>query len=334
MKVTEHNRITVSARRWPLLSSPWPGFIARRVGSFFVATWIILTLVFFLARLLGGDAVVASAGLNASPEFIQARRAELGLDAPLLEQYGRYLGGLLTMNLGESISLRTDVVDLIAARLPFTIQLALISFVISVIIAIPVGMLIALRTEGSRSRGTDAAFNGVTGLIAATPDFVIGVTLIVIFAVTLRALPAAGGNGPLAYILPVTTICVGLIAFISRVVKTEANRVLKEEYVRTARSMQLPTFMVLSRYVLPNVLTATITYAGLIIAGLLGGSIVTETVFGWPGIGNLLIKSMLSFDYPLLVGIVLVVSMMALLVTFAVDVLLAIVDPKSLIVKS
>ncbi|MFF2843621.1 ABC transporter permease [Paenarthrobacter sp. NPDC057981] len=334
MKVTDDTSTTPLAGRSPVLGSPWPGFIARRIGAFFIATWVIFTLVFFLARLLGGDAVVASAGLNATPEFIQARRAELGLDAPLLEQYGRYLGGLFTLNLGESISLRTDVVDLIAARLPFTIQLALTSFVISVIIAVPLGMLIALRTEGSRSRGTDATFNGITGLIAATPDFVIGVSLIVVFAVTLRALPAAGGNGPLAYILPVTTICIGLVAFISRVVKTEASRVLKEDYVRTARSMQLPTLVVLSRYVLPNVLTATITYAGLIVAGLLGGSIVTETVFGWPGIGNLLIKSMLSFDYPLLVGIVLVVSMMALLVTFAVDVLLALVDPKSLIVKS
>lgn len=313
--------------------SPWVPFLGRRLASFVVSLWMIVTLVFFMARSLSGDAVTASLGLDASPEMIAARRAELGLDAPLWNQYVTFLGQLPTLNFGESITLRADPLQVISERLPNTVQLGLTAFILSVLLAVPLGVFVAVRAHSRPGRGS-SVFHGVTGFIVAVPDFLLAVGLITVFAITLKWLPPAGGSGFEAFILPVITLTTGITATLSRLVATETGRVLNEEYIRTAQSMRLPPAVLYLRHVLPNVLTSVITSAGLILASLLGGTLITETVFAWPGVGALTIDSILQRDYPMLQSAVAVVAAVSLLVTLMVDVLVAKLDPRSLIVKS
>ncbi|MDI6022665.1 ABC transporter permease [Leucobacter sp. UT-8R-CII-1-4] len=314
--------------------SPWTGFLLRRIGSLILSLWLIATLVFFLARAIGGDAVRAAAGLTATPEYIAAERAALGLDDPLLEQYLRFIGRLFTFDFGTSISTGNPVIVEIGSRLPYTVQLGLYSFVLAMLISIPLGIWMAVRTENGRGAKTNISFNALTGFFASVPDFLIAIALVMIFAVGLRWLPAAGGSGFTAFILPVITMSLGLIAVLSRLMKAETTRVLREDYIRTARANNLPQRVVLFRHVLPNVLTATLTYSGMTLASLLGGAIITETVFGWPGIGNLLVKSIAVYDYTLLEGLVILIATFSLVTTFIVDLILAKVDPKSLIRSS
>lgn len=314
--------------------SPWVGFLLRRTGSLFLSLWVIATLVFFLTRAIGGDAVRAAAGLAATPEYVAARRAELGLDAPLMEQYVRFLQRLVTFDFGESISTGNPVSLEIAARLPYTVQLGLYGFVLAMLIALPLGIWMAVRSENGKGQRGNVVFNAVTGFFASIPDFLIAIALVIVFAVGLRLLPAAGGTGLRAFVLPVITIAVGLIAVLSRLMKSETTRVLREDYVRVARANNLPPRVVLLGHVLPNVLTATLTYSGMMLASLMGGAIITETIFGWPGIGSLMVRAITVYDYALLEGVVLVVATFSLVATFVVDLVLAKVDPKSLIRSS
>ena len=314
--------------------SPWAGFLLRRTGSLLLSLWLIATLVFFLARAIGGDSVRAAAGVTATPEWVASRRAELGLDDPIVEQYGRFIQRLVTFDFGESISTGNPVSLEIGARLPYTVQLGLYAFVLAMVISIPLGIWMAVRTENGRGERTNAVFNAISGFFASIPDFLIAIALIMIFAVSLRWLPAAGGDGPTAFILPVLTMSLGLIAVLSRLMKAESSRVLREDYIRTARANNLKPGVVLFRHVLPNVLTATLTYSGMMLAALMGGAIITETVFGWPGIGNLMVKSLAVYDYTLLEGLVIIIAAFSLVSTFIVDVVLAKVDPKSLIRSS
>lgn len=314
--------------------SPWVGFIVRRTGSLILSLWLIATLIFFLSRAIGGDAVRAAAGVTATPEYVAARRAELGLDDPLLEQYRRFIERIVTFDFGESISTGNSVAVEIAARLPYTVQLGLYAFLLAMLVSIPLGIWMAVRTENGRGERTNAAFNAISGFFASIPDFLIAISLVMIFAVGLRWLPAAGGEGVTAFILPVLTMSLGLIAVLSRLMKAETTRVLREDYTRTARANNLPPRVVLFRHVLPNVMTATLTYSGMMLASLMGGAIITETVFGWPGIGNLFVKSIAVYDYPLLEGLVIIIATFSLVATFIVDLILAKVDPKSLIRSS
>lgn len=314
--------------------SPWTGFLVRRAVSFIVNLWLISTLVFFLVRSIGGDAVRAAAGVTATPEYVAARRAELGLDDPILQQYGRFVGRILRFDFGTSISTGNPVAAEIAGRLPYTVQLGLYAFVAAMLIAVPLGIWVAVRMEHGGGRRLGGVFNAVTGLVASIPDFVIAIALVLVFAVGLGWFPAAGGSGPVAFVLPVLTVSSALIAIMSRLVRVETSRVLREDYIRSARANNLPPRVVLFGHVLPNVLTAILTYSGLMLAALMGGAVITETVFGWPGIGNLMVRSIAVYDYTLLEGIVLVVAAIALVINFVVDLVLAKVDPTSLIRSS
>ncbi|MFE4194580.1 ABC transporter permease [Paenarthrobacter sp. NPDC056912] len=316
------------------IRSPWAGFILRRLVSFFVSLWFILTLVFFLVRAIGGDSIRAAAGIMATPEYIAAKREQFGLDDPILVQYGDFFQRIIHLDFGNSLSTGQPVISEIAVRFPYTAQLGGYSFLLAILLSVPLGMAMAVRTQDGRGSRGEAVFNAVTGFFAAVPDFLIAIGLILVFAVGLHLVPAAGGSGPVAFILPVITVSTGLVAVLSRLVKSETARVLKEEYVRTARANQLSPTVVLGRHVLPNVLTATLTFTGMVLASLLGGAIITETVFAWPGIGNLLVKAIQLYDFTLLEGLVVVISGFSLIILLLVDVLLVIVDPKSLMLRS
>jgi peptide/nickel transport system permease protein len=316
------------------MRSPWLGFLGRRLASYGFALWGILTLVFFLSKAIGGDAVRASSGITVSAEFIAQRRAELGLDDPVFVQYLHYLQGVVRLDFGRSVAENVPVTSVIAVRLPYTLQLGVDAFLLAVLVAIPCGMAVAALTQYSRRRRTDAGFNAVTGLLSSVPDYLIAVGLVLVFSVWFRLLPAAGGDGAKAIILPVLTIASGPAAVLARLVKTETARVLAEDYIATARANHLPAIVLFTRHVLPNVLTATLTYGGLLLASLLSGTIITETIFALPGMGSLLTSSLQVYDYTMVVGVALIVAALALLVNFLVDLLLALTDRRSLIIAS
>jgi peptide/nickel transport system permease protein len=305
----------------------------RRLVSFLVSLLIIVTGVFFMSRALGGEAVLASAGPSADPGFVEARREQLGLNDPIIVQYANYLRQIVTLNFEESIALRRPVLDIVMEQLPATVQLGAWAFLIAFVVAVPAGVLVASRSQKRDGAGA-SSFHFWTGLVSSIPDFLIAVSLIAVFAISLNLLPPAGSDGPAALVLPVVTVAIGVTAVLSRIVYTESSRILKEDYVRSARAMRLPWHILYGKHVLPNVLTATITFAGLMLGSLMGGMIITETVFAWPGIGRLAITAVQDLDYPLLQMIALVIAVITLSITFVVDIILALLDPRSLIVGS
>ncbi|MEV0596059.1 ABC transporter permease [Nonomuraea cavernae] len=313
---------------------PWAAYLGRRFLRFLLSLALLITATFAMVHLIPGDPVRAALGITASPELVAARTHELGLDLPLWEQYARYLGGLFTGDLGESMGSGLPVAQTIADRLPYTALLALVAFVVVMITAIPVGMAMAAWTRGGRRRGAELLFTGVSGLLAVVPEFLLAVALIVVFAITLEMLPVAdvtGEMGPRFYVLPTLALAVGPAAALGRIVRVEALGVLSSDYMRTARAKRLPARLIHLRHALPNLLTGALTIGGLLISGLIAGSVLVENVFAWPGLGSALVDAIKAKDYPVVQGVVLVYGGAVLLVNLAVDVALGRLDPRSTI---
>ncbi|MEU5697080.1 ABC transporter permease [Actinosynnema sp. NPDC020468] len=321
-----------AAPRVPRLrGGPWLTFAWRRLGRFAVSLWVLVTTAFLMIHLVPGDPVRASLGLNASAELVEAKRRSLGLDGPLWTQYLHYLRGLLTGDFGTSMTSGQPVSEVIGDRLPGTLQLALPAFLVTIAVAIPVGVLFAVLTRGGRRRAGELAFTSVSVVLATIPEFLVAVGLVSLFAVTLGWFPVAGSDDLSAYVLPVAALAVGPAAVLSRIVRVEMLAVLGNDFVRTARAKRLPARLVYARHALPNALTATLTLGGLLLTGLVAGTVLVENVFAWPGLGSSIVQSILAKDYPLVQGIVLVYGVGVLLVNLLVDVLLALLDPRSTI---
>jgi peptide/nickel transport system permease protein len=316
--------------RWRA-AHPTTALVVRRLIRMVVSLIVLMTLSFAMIHLIPGDPVRAALGPRASLALIQQRRAELGLDHPLLQQYTHYVRGLFTGNFGVSISSDLPVSQIIAERLPNSARLAGISFVVIMLVSVPLGMVAAVLTRDGRGRNTEMAFTTLTGLFATVPEFVLGVGLVYLFAVRLRWFPIAGQQGVPSYVLPVTALSVGSIAALARIVRAETLQVLGEDYIRTARSKRLPDRIVYLRHVLPNMLTATLTLGGLLLSGLVGGTVLVETVFAWPGIGSAVVDSVVSQDFALAQAIMVLLGAVVLIVNFAVDLILVLLDPQSTI---
>ncbi|MEV5842377.1 ABC transporter permease [Streptomyces sp. NPDC051985] len=326
--------VSILAGRSGRTGSHWPGFLLRRAVTLVAALWATCTFVFFMTALNSADAVRAAAGIAATPEYVAAQRHALGLDDPLVVQYGRFLAHAVRLDFGPTLSTGQPVTEVIGQRFPHTLVLGLTCFLIVAVAGLSLGMAVAVRAASKPHSRLNAAFNGFSGLLTVVPDYLVAVALILVFAVGLRALPAAGGDGVQAYVMPVATVSVSLTAVFARVVKSETTRVLREEYIRCARANRIPQWRLLLGHVLPNVVTATLTYAGIMLAGLMGGMLITETVFGFPGVGSLLVQAITLHDRNLMVGIVLLIASIALTVNVVVDVLIAALDPKSVIARS
>ncbi|MCL7380526.1 ABC transporter permease [Streptomyces sp. 35G-GA-8] len=314
--------------------SPWLLFARRRLGRFVVSLWVLVTTAFLMIQLVPGDPVRASLGLSAPAELVEARRQALGLDDPVWVQYGHYLGGLFTGDFGMSMGSDLPVSQVIGDRLPATLELAVLAFAVVVVVAIPVGVLSAVLTRGGRRRGGELAFTSVSVLLAAVPEFLVAVGLVALFAVRLGWFPVAGGDGASAYVLPVVAMAVGPAAVLARIVRVEMLSVLGADFIRTARAKRLPARAVYLRHALPNALTAALTLGGLMFTSMVAGTVLVENVFAWPGLGSTIVSSILEKDYPLVRGIVLVYGIAVLLVNLTVDVLLALIDPRSTIRES
>jgi len=314
--------------------SPWLRFLIGRFWRAIVAMWVIVTAAFVVLRVAGGDPVRAALGVTADPSVVQARREQLGLDRPLIVQYGDYLWGLLHGDLGVSLITGRSVNEIVANRLPSTLELAGISFAVILLIAVPLGLFVAILTQGNRRRAVEVAFTGVTSFIAAVPEYLLGVVLIIVFAITVHALPVAGQSGPASYILPVAALSIASAASIARIARIEALATLGDDYVRTARSKRLPAAMVYFKHALPNMLTATLTIGGTMLGTMVASGVLVEQVFNWPGMGTAFVQAITAKDYGIVQGLALVYAAIILAVNLVVDIVLSILDRRTTLMES
>lgn len=313
---------------------PWLRFALRRGRRLLVSLWVLVTASFFMIHLIPGDPVRAALGALAEQSLVDARREALGLNDPIWEQYVRYLGNLVTGDWGSSMTTDVPVSQTIADRLPATLEIAGWAFVVTMVVAVPLGVLMAALTRGGRGRRAELGFTSTSVVIAAIPDFLLTVGLVYVFGVSLGLLPVAGRSGPDSYILPVVALAVGPLAVLARIVRVEMLSVLEADFIRTARAKRLPNWVVYLRHALPNAITTTLTVGGLLLGGLVAGTVLVENVLAWPGLGSTIVSSILSKDYPVVQGIVLVYGVGVLAINLVVDVALAVLDPRSAIRES
>jgi ABC-type dipeptide/oligopeptide/nickel transport system permease component len=281
-------------------------------------------LVFVMVRLLPGDPARVIAGLLASEADVAHIRSQLGLDRPFYVQYGIFLARAARGDLGRSARTSEPVLREILARLPATLQLALLSTVLATACGVVGGVLAATRPYS----GLDYLISFSTLFGVSMPVYWLGLMLIVVFAVQLNWLPAAGAEEAGSAILPAITLASFSMALVARMTRASMLEVLGQDYVRTARAKGLREAVVVYQHALRNALIPIITAVGLQFGALLGGTVLTETVFGWPGLGRLLVDSIFARDYPMVQGLVLTFSSMFILTNFVVDLAYVVIDPR------
>lgn len=299
--------------------------LGSHVASALVVVIGVATLVFLLLRLAPGDPVEAMLGETASAADRAALRTDLGLDASLPVQYGRYLAGLAVLDLGVSLHTRTPVATSIAERLPSTVALAAAALALALALALPLGVLAARHPGGRLETLTGIA--AVAGM--STPSFVLGPLLMMVFSIRLGWLPVSAPGTPAGLVLPAATLGLALAALLARMVRAAVRDVLDEDFVRAARARGISERRVLWRHALRNAALPVLTVMGLQLGALLGGAVITEMVFGWPGLGQLTIEAIQRRDYPLVQGAVLVVAAVHVGINMLTDLLYGLCDPRS-----
>lgn len=297
--------------------------VGRLIQSVLTIT-LAAILVFLAVRLTPGDPAELLLPRGAPPEQIAAVRQAWGLDDPLPVQFALYLRNLAQGDLGISRTYHEPVLDVILDRLPATLTLASAAILLAILIAIPLGVLSSLR-PGS-------VFDNATTTLSITtqsiPSFFLGVQLILIFSLWLSILPASGSTSPKHLILPAITLAADSTALMIRIIRTEMIRVMRQEYIRVAFAKGLRRKRVIIGHAFRNAANPLVTIVGLRFGALLGGAVVTETIFAWPGIGRLVIQSVFARDYALIQGIVLVAAVLFTTVHLLVDVIYALLDPR------
>ena len=303
-------------------------YVLNRVLQLIPVLWVISVIVFAVMHILPGDpAALMLAGAEGgavTPQRLDELREEMGLNDPLLVQYGRFLGNALIGDLGTSVRFRTEVTGLVLERFPSTLELAISGLFVALLIGVPLGMIAAVR----QNTWVDATAMSISYVGASMPIYFLGLVLILLFAFNLRWLPAAGSEGWDSLILPAVTLGFVSAGLISRLVRSSLIEVLGEDYIRTSRATGLVERNVLSRHALRNALSPIITIVGLQFGNMLAGAVVTETVFSRPGLGRLTVNAILSKDYPLVQGCVLFLATAYLLVNLMVDIAYAWLDPR------
>jgi peptide/nickel transport system permease protein len=283
-----------------------------------------LTLILFVLLRIGGDPVAHLVNPEASEQEIAAVRAAYGFDRPLYEQYLRQLTLILQGDFGDSFRFRTAAMPLVLERLPATLELALASIIVALLIAIPAGLLSAVYQNSP----LDLTVTVLSTLGRAMPSFWIGIMLILVFAVHLRWLPVSGRMEPASIILPAITLGSGIATALARVLRSSMLEVMRQEYITTARAKGAPSHLVLLRHGLRNALIPFITVLGLQMAWLLGGAVIVEEVFAWPGLGRLLLNSVLVRDLAVVQAGVFVFALVVMVANLLVDISYAWLDPR------
>ncbi len=284
----------------------------------------ISLLLFFMLRMLPGDPAQVLAGQMASSEEVEMIRHQLGLDQPVLLQYVHFLNRLAHFDLGRSARTQNPVTQEIWARLPNTLLLAVLAISLACLLGIPAGIISAVKPYSWLDYlMTSAALFGIS-----MPVFWLGLMLVLIFSVTLHWLPAGGTGSWKHLVLPSFTLAMFVMAFIARMTRSTMLEVLSQDYTTTARSKGLKEKVVIIKHALKNAMIPIITVIGLQFGMLLGGAVLTETVFAWPGLGRLIVDSILARDYAVTQGAILVFGLLYVLVNLMVDLLYAVLDPR------
>ena len=287
----------------------------------------VTILVFSLARFAPGDPVYAALGLDYTPEQAEEMRRDLGLDKPIGVQYLTWVGGVIRGDLGRSIVMNSSVGSIILQRLPTTLALAVAAILLALMASIPLGVVAAIRKDS----WIDNALRVIAIIGASMPVFWLGILLLMLFAVRLHWFPAGGGiaeHGVKAIVLPALALSASFGALITRMVRSTMLEVLNEDYVRTARAKGLASPALYGRHALRNALVPVVTVIGLQFGTVLGGAVLTETIFNIPGLGRLLVESVSRRDYPLIQGVVLVTSLSFVCVNLLVDLLYVMINPR------
>jgi peptide/nickel transport system permease protein len=283
-----------------------------------------LTLVFVLIHLIPGDPVEVMLGETATLADKEELRRNLGFDQPLSAQYGSFLIKLTAGDLGRSLYEQASVAEIIRARLPATLQLALSAMITAILISFPLAVLAAVR----RNSWVDRLALLVSLLGLSMPNFWLGPLLMIVFSLQLGWAPVSGRGGLSHLFLPAVTLALGMAAILIRILRASLLQVMHEDYVQTARAKGLSERRVWLKHTLRNALVSTLTIMSLQFGSLLAGSLITETIFSWPGIGRLTVQAIQTRDYPLVQGCVLVIAISYVLVNFFTDVLYKLIDPR------
>jgi peptide/nickel transport system permease protein len=299
-------------------------YVLRRILQSVVVLIGVSIVVFLLARLAPGDPATLMLAETASPEQIAAAREHYGFNDPLYEQYWLFISRAGQGDFGDSLYYKEPALGVVMEAFPETVKLAFVAFLLAVGIALPLGVLAAIK----RDTIWDFLAVGLSVLGQAAPSYWIGILLILFFSVRLQWLPSSGDYGPEYIILPAITLAALLMAVLTRLTRAGMLDVLSEDYVRTARSKGLQEQSVLVRHALRNAMIPLITVMGLQLGSLLGGTVIVEQVFAWPGVGRLAINAISARDYPVIQAVVFIVSVVFVLVNLAVDLLYGVLDPR------
>lgn len=307
-------------------------YILRRIIATIPVMGVVALLVFSMLFLAPGDPAVIIAGESASAEQLARMRQSMGLDQPLPVQFARWVGRVAVGDFGTSLHSGRPVTEMIGARVGTTLSLAMVTIVFSLLLAIPMGILAAW----ARGRFIDKAVMSVAVLGFSTPVFVVGYAFIFIFAVKAGWFPVQGftplGDDPLRFVrtvtLPAITLSLAYIALVSRITRSSLLETLGEDFIRTARAKGATERRVLLRHALRNAAVPIITVAGSAAAFLIGGVVVTESVFNLPGMGRLVVESVLARDYPLIQGLILLLSLIYIGINLLTDILYSVFDPR------
>jgi len=307
-------------------------FIVRRLALLPIIAFVSVSLIFFITQVMPGDPALLIAGPEASLEEVEAVRKELGLDAPAHVRYIDWLMNLLKGDLGRSYRSGKPVSELIATSLPKTLTLAICGMSLALIIAIPLGVITALRRDSL----LDLSFSALSFLGVSIPRFWFGMMLILVFSVWLGILPSGGFISPLEdvlagikhLIMPSITLAVPIIAVITRLTRSSILEVMLEDYITAARAKGLPERVVIYRHALKNAMIPVVTMVGLSFGGLLGGTIIGETIFSIMGMGRLMYTGITSRDYNIIQGCAIVTIMVYIFVNLIVDILYMYLDPR------
>lgn len=298
-------------------------FIAKKMMEI-IPVLIIISFIVFSLVFIAGDPVALMLPEDASQEDINNLREALGLNDPFIVQYGNYMLGVLQGDFGDSFRYNTAALPLVLERLPATLELAAASLVIAILIAIPFGIWSATK----RNTVLDIFITGTSVVAKAMPNFWLGIMLILIFSVTLGMVPVSGYGTWQHLILPAITLGTGIGAEMTRLVRSNMVEILNQDYVRTAKSKGINRFFVVYKHAFRNALIPVITITALQVSTLVGGALITETVFSWPGMGQLLIQAVNTRDMAIVQASVFVIAILVIVMNLIADVLYRVLDPR------
>jgi peptide/nickel transport system permease protein len=298
-------------------------FLASRLLRAAIALWLVSTVVFVVMRLSGDPVPLLLPPYAPQSEFARVR-AELGLDRPLPVQYAVFLGHVMHGDFGQSIHFRQPAIRVVADYLPATFELGLAAFTLALVVALPVGIVSAVK----RNSLVDQATMGLALVGQSAPTFFIGILLILIVSLKLGLLPTSGREGWQSLVLPALTLGAFAMASIARLTRSAVLEVLRADYIRTARAKGVTEALVVVKHTLKNAAVPIVTITGLQFGTLLGGAVVTETVFAWPGIGRLAIQSIYNRDYPIVQCTVFVSAVLFIVINFCIDLIYGLLDPR------